>query len=429
MNADYFRRGLYQVVERDYGTKVWKEMFTIYGDDGERLVEVRRAPKSTKENGGIGILDPRACHVRLCNRTCYYYNCVDWFRSFLYASGYEVMRITRVDIALDFERFDYGDNPAKFLQRYLERKYSKVNQTEIAPHGKDAWDGRIWNSVSWGSRNSCISTKFYNKTLELSQKSDKPYIRQAWYMAGLIDDWHDCTRVDKDGVTYKPDIWRVEFSIKSGTRNWFVIEDQSGKRVKKRSIRNTLAMYDTRQKLIDLFFSLTEHYFHFKIVEYINDNRAIIRNSINAVTTDNEHPLCQKLPKQEKRLQRKDRCRDKLLFRTNDVSQFYQLETPASADRAPGYVTQLVKLLYRYRDSHSMPDVYKACNTILEHAEYFRRVNEYAYPCPEGAKEQIREMVLRYIYGGDIPVKKDTVKERRIQHKQTTLFDSIDDEE
>ena len=60
MDADYFRRGLYQVIERDYGTKVWGQMFTIYGDDGERLVEVRRAPKSTTENGGIGILDPRA---------------------------------------------------------------------------------------------------------------------------------------------------------------------------------------------------------------------------------------------------------------------------------------------------------------------------------------------------------------------------------
>lgn len=429
MDADFFRRGLYQVIERDYGTKVWGQMFTIYGDDGERLVEVRRAPKSTNENGGYGILDPRACHVRLCNRTCYFENCVDWFRSFLYASGYEVMRISRIDIALDFERFDYGDYPAKFLRRYMEGKYSKINQTEIAPHGKDSWNGREWNSISWGSKTSCISTKFYNKTLELKQASDKPYIRQAWAAAGLIDDWHTVTKKAKDGTTYTPDIWRVEFSIKSGTRNWFLIEDQSGKKVKKRSIRNTLAMYDTRQKLIDMFFSLADHYFHFKVVEYIHESKAATSEALAAIAIDYGHELAAHLPKQEKRLQRKDRCADKLLFRPADAQQFYTLENIASAEHAPSYIKRLIALLYRYRETHTLPDIYRACNTILESAEMQRRLGDYPYPWPDKEVAKLREIVTNLVHDGVVPLNNDTAQEQRHRPIQQTLFGSVDEEE
>lgn len=427
MDADYFRRGLYQVIERDYGTKVWGQMFTIYGDDGERLVEVRRAPKSTTENGGIGILDPRACHIRLCNRTCYFAECVDWFRCFLYASGYEVVRISRIDIALDFERFDYGDYPAKFLRRYLEGKYSKINQTEISPHGRDAWNSREWNSISWGSKTSCITTKFYNKTLELQQKSDKPYIRQSWYAAGLVDDWSNLTKKAKDGTIYKPEIWRVEFSIKSGTKNWFLIEDQSGKRVKKRSIRHTLAMYDDKQKLLDMFFSLAEHYFHFKVVEYIHDTKSVAQTALSALTIDYNHPLNAKLPKQEKKLQRKDRCADKLLFRTSEASLFFKLENVASAEHAPNYVKRLIQLLYRYREDHSMPDIYRACNTILENAEMYRRLYDFPYPWPQAEVDSLRKIVNQLVYDGDVHDDNKNTTTNGHRYVQNDLFSTNND--
>ena len=427
MDADYFRRGLYQVIERDYGTKVWGQMFTIYGDDGERLVEVRRAPKSTTENGGIGILDPRACHVRLCNRTCYFAECVDWFRCFLYASGYEVVRISRIDIALDFERFDYGDYPAKFLRRYLEGKYSKINQTEISPHGRDAWNSREWNSISWGSKTSCITTKFYNKTLELQQKSDKPYIRQSWYAAGLVDDWSNLTKKAKDGTIYKPEIWRVEFSIKSGTKNWFLIEDQSGKRVKKRSIRHTLAMYDDKQKLLDMFFSLAEHYFHFKVVEYIHDTKSVAQTALSALTIDYNHSLNAKLPKQEKKLQRKDRCADKLLFRTSEASLFFKLENVASAEHAPNYVKRLIQLLYRYREDHTMPDVYRACNTILENAEMYRRLHDFPYPWPQAEVDSLRKIVNQLVYDGNVPDDDKNTATNGHRYVQNDLFSTNND--
>ena len=42
----------------------------------------------------------------------------------------------------------------------------------------------------------------------------KPHIRYAWLKCGLIDDFHKVMKQGKDGW-YTPQIWRVEFSIRS----------------------------------------------------------------------------------------------------------------------------------------------------------------------------------------------------------------------
>ena len=54
----------------------------------------------------------------------------------------------RIDICLDFVRFDFGgDDPQKFVRRYLKHHYAKINQGRHNVHGKDAWEGQEWNSL------------------------------------------------------------------------------------------------------------------------------------------------------------------------------------------------------------------------------------------------------------------------------------------
>ncbi|MGD7646411.1 hypothetical protein, partial [Ralstonia pseudosolanacearum] len=92
---------------------------------------------------------------------------------------------------------DFGDDPARFVQRYFKHKYSKYNGGDISSHGKDTWEGQTWNSIKWGNEKSVVSTKMYNKTLELKDTKSglfsKPYIRQAWLMCGFIDDMQHVT--------------------------------------------------------------------------------------------------------------------------------------------------------------------------------------------------------------------------------------------
>lgn len=337
-DAQYFRRAGLEVVEREYGTRVYKEMFTISDRRGNPFVEVRRNPYS---QGFQGVHAAEECHLRLVNAACYYDDAALRLQNFMDAYGYTFNRIARVDICLDFEKFDEGDDPAKFLSRYLRQVYSKINQGNITAHGTDRWDGQLWNSVSWGSPSSAIGTKFYNKTQELYDPTSgtfkKPHIRYAWLQCGLIDDFHKVLKKNEDGW-YQPQIWRIEFSIRSSVKKWFTIE-LNGKERNYQSIRNTLEMYDCREKLVTLFAALQQHYFHFKHYEHGK---------------------------------RKDRCDDKVLFVWKGVQRTYKVGRDDitsilgdGAKKAKPYDT-LLRKLREFRQGQVKHDVLNACDIIIK---------------------------------------------------------------
>lgn len=307
-------------------------MFTLLDKHNEPFLEVRRKPKSSEDIHGV--LSPYSAHIRLTNRYCYMPGCVNILREFLAQYGYEFRRIFRIDICCDFERFDLGDDPAKFIRRYVSHKFVNINLCNHTMRGRDRWDGFEDNYISWGNPKSVVSTKLYNKTLELIEVKDKPYIRSAWMAANLVTNPITMVKIRKDGTQYTPTIWRVEFSVKSGAAGWAILEDSTGSKTKKKPIANTLSCYDTDTKLLQMFASLAHHYFHFKYYE---------------------------------KGQRKDRCRDKVLFhfdfakdtlvKLSRVSQ----STPQSSDD-----DRLQKALIRYEQAHFEPTIKKACGIILE---------------------------------------------------------------
>ena len=366
-DPDYFRACGFIVEVRGYGTKVWTEMFTLLGQDGLGLIEVRRKPKSE-------VIAQNICHLRLVNRACYFPDAADLMKRFLDQYGYEFHHITRVDICLDFEKFDYGDDPQIFLQRYIEKKYSKINQANIATRGTDKWEGRDWNSVSWGAPSSDIGTKFYNKTMELydpiTKRYGKPYIRQQWEAAGMVDDGTLMIKYDKNGKPYTPQIWRVEFSIRSSVKSWFVIW-LDGKRSHKQSIRNTLDMYDSKEKLLILFASLSQHYFHFK--------HLIKRYKFYEEGHSSGYPV------------RKDRCPDKLLFRWNQNQTTFKVEKQyVSTSKPPSReLVRLLSMLKEFRDRTVEKDIRTSSNQIIEYIEYRLKQDDMNAPM---TREQVDEL-------------------------------------
>ena len=328
-DAQFFREQGFIVHERDYGTRMYHEMFVLEGTDGLPLLEVRRRPKSAKDF--CGIHDINGSHIRLVNRTCYFDNAAAIMSEFLSRYDYTFSRISRVDICLDFARFDRGDDPAKFMRRYMMERFTKINQADISSHGRDTWEQRCWNSVSWGSPKSQVTTKFYCKSLELKQKKDKPYIRQAWFESGLIDNPINVTKRDKDGNEKPVTVWRVEFSIASSVKGWYVVEEDGNAR-KKHSYRNTLDMYAGRANLIAVFSSLAKHYFHFKIYE---------------------------------KDKRKDRCADKVLFVWKPDETFYHVEHPAGTIGRDRELEHLRIKLERFKALHGAADVRSSCDILI----------------------------------------------------------------
>lgn len=367
-DVEFFMRRGVEVVARPYGTRVYAEMFTIYDDAHEPAIEVRRNPISAKRDGSPSVLNPMACHIRLVNRSCYRQDAVDFLRSFLFKYEFEFQRISRVDICLDFERFDKGDEPAAFMRRYMSGRYSKINQATIHAHGKDTWEQRVWNSVSWGAPKSMVSTKFYCKSLELKESRDKPYIRQAWALAHLVDDFQTLTKRKADGTIYKPDIWRVEFSIRSSVKGWVVTEDYHSHKKKLISMRNTLSCYQTKPQMLDIFASLSHRYFYF--VKYQNGVR-------------------------------KDRCEQKILFDFTQQNDFYNIERPATSRQPENDLEKLRIRLESYLHHCIDPDMASAVHSLLD-LIYEQRLR-FSAAIPHDAHEvELLRRLIAYRLNNDV---------------------------
>ena len=345
--------------KREYGTRVYRQMFTLFAPNEEKLIEVRRDPASS---GLMGIHEPNECHIRLCNRTCYFDNAASFLADFLESNGYYDVRISRVDICLDFVKFDKGDNPQDFVRRYFRHRYAKINQGRISGHGEDTWSGQEWNSLSWGSKTSCVTTKMYNKTMELyDQKLDrfgKPYIREAWFRCGLID---DIQKVTKDGV--KVDVWRVEFSLRSAVKNWVAIEID-GKSKNYQSLKNTLECYMGRDRLLVMFASLCQHYFHFKKV---------------------------------KKSQRKDRCKDKILFVWDCNQVCYKIgrndTALGSGTSFKSMYNRLIEKIKAYQQSHANTEIFKACEVLISSITEENLMSDLANPWSHEELEFLKNLI------------------------------------
>jgi len=355
----YFMSRGFSVEVRPYGTRVYREMFTIIDNHGQGLIEVRRDPAS---QGLQGIHDSNACHIRLCNRTCYFDSASVFLSKFLQENGYSDIRISRIDLCLDFVRFDLGDNPAAFVRRYFRHKFAKINQGRITSHGADLWLGQEWNSLSWGSKTSPVTTKMYDKTLELyDQKSDtfkKPYIREAWFYAGLID---DIQRVTKDGMPVK--VWRVEFSLRSAVKGWVKLV-LNGDEKQIQSIKNDLDVYKDRQHILTIFASLARHYFRFKKFESGK---------------------------------RKDRCDDKVLFDFTATDQVYKIgknEVLLGDNHSfKSRYQRLIEKLKEFQLNHKRPELFKACQVIIDEITTETEKQDLANPFDPEELFTLRELI------------------------------------
>lgn len=347
MNADYFRSHGYIVHEREYGTRVYSEMFTVEDQHGHAFIEVRRNPQSGSSS--FTGLSELSCHLRLVNRACYANNPIRDMAEFMLKHDYIFQRIFRLDLCYDFIRFDSGDDPARFLRRYIENKFSKVNQCKVRVIGDDSWASFDWESVSWGAPTSMVGTKMYNKTKELKATGDKkPWIKQAWFESGLVND-----------PLNLPDVWRIEFSMHSSARNWIVIEDADSKHNKKRAVPHTLEMFDGRDRLWERFEEMAHHYFQFRYVEYLDK-----------VNSDGE-----------RNLKRKDVCREKRLFNFNLDRTFYKIEGVAVECKPDRDDDILRRRLTLYREKHADPDLRRAIDILLNNLnrERLRQITAHGY--------------------------------------------------
>lgn len=364
MDANYFRKHGYRVEQRAYGTPLFAEMFTLYEGD-KPTFEIRRDPYSLKKVGGI--FEEGACHIRLHNRLCYQPHPIDSLRKFILTFNYIYVGIVRIDICYDFTQFDYNQNPDKFLQDYMSKRFQRDRNGNVSAHGTER-DNRHWQSVKWGSDRSMLNVKMYDKTLELYQGKEKTYIRQHWHACGLSSSqkvYFTYTNnkgrqqtsyrvVEVEPGTAIPEaipleqaqqikVWRVEFSVSSACSG-YVEEDGI-------YIPNRLDTYDTPDKLWYVFSSLAQHLFSFRYVERTRNGT----------------------------YRRKSLCKPYPLFRLDGqflAKPVHVIENPdpTRTDR------MLIRRLFQMGDDESAPYSFReACEKVAAEMVWHKNMQEYQH--------------------------------------------------
>lgn len=182
------------VVLRPYGTRVYKCVSCI-SYHGIPFAVLCYHPLSSQDSGGI--MNPLMCHLKLENYWCYNDSWYEVLHHALRVFRIKPVRLSRADICLDVQHFRNGIYAADLCRGLIERKYYKIHQSRWNAHGEDS-DKMSWHSLGFGSKQSSVFTRFYNKSLELRQVKDKQYIREIWQLYSF---------------NMERDVWRIEFSL------------------------------------------------------------------------------------------------------------------------------------------------------------------------------------------------------------------------
>lgn len=234
----------YSIVKQEAQTRNFKTLYTII--DSRTLDEVAviaaepRSEMCMKKDGAL---------IKVTNKYLYQEFFSDFVADLLKELQLRFINITRLDLAYDFERFDSMEC-SDFINRFASRYYMKERQCKFKMMG-DTWSvdkGEITGGISslkFGLESSDVSYYLYNKTLELQQKKDKPWIREHWAENGH----KGCT-----------DVYRLEFSLHP---------DQSGIAVVNEHGEIERIHHFKDLNMLDNIQDVYEHYFnkHFNFVK------------------------------------------------------------------------------------------------------------------------------------------------------------------
>lgn len=174
---------------KDYGTKNFEILEEIYLQ-GSLFATVQRKPRSK-------ILQPYAAIIKFENSLLYYTDAQLIITNFLHQCQLSIISITRIDIAVDFKKFQKGLLPQNLIKGFMKEKYLKNGRGKytIIGNQKNALDVSY---LRFGTKSSDVNVYLYNKSLEMREKVFKPYISEQWkQLAG----------------SPLEDVWRLEFSL------------------------------------------------------------------------------------------------------------------------------------------------------------------------------------------------------------------------
>ena len=227
-----------------YGSRQFKYIDEI-SVNKKLFCTIQSEPYSTK------VLNPKMLIVKLSNYYLYRTDGLSTFMEFILINKWEFHNISRLDICCDMDTFLYF--PCRqFIEDYASGKYRHIGKSRGTMFFVQKTLNPItYNGLKFGLGENDCSIYLYNKTLELHEKIDKPYIRDKWKKAGL-----------------SVEVWRLEVSLKSGAMKYK--EKETGN-----TVHITLDMLKDMGQVSRIYYTYTNTLWQF--IVYRDDIKNVTR--------------------------------------------------------------------------------------------------------------------------------------------------------
>jgi hypothetical protein len=293
----------YSIVKQNYSTRHFQNVYEVYtqtpvieGDTNAPLPNGHNYHYCTILTKPFSnVIDRRGCLLKLSNRELYQPDFATRLINFLPNYNLVFQSISRIDVCYDFNRLQGGLTPKKFINGFVSGKYLKNGQPTYTllcdtredkrehivndimnrikankPQNDDELRAEISQSiyhmiarsestkckirgsakavkdihyVSFGSHASGVCSYIYNKSKEMREVKDKPYIREMWKMNGL---------------DVNQDVWRIEISIKADSKTLFDMSTGEFFNI-------TTDHVKMQSDIETLFYTYADRYFQFRI--------------------------------------------------------------------------------------------------------------------------------------------------------------------
>lgn len=226
--GSYSARGYnFSVKKEPHETAQYRDVYTVLYQS-HPAATIQQTPRTS-------VMNPRSTCVKLSNRILYSQRYIDVLYAIQEALKMTYKGITRLDICYDCNVLHDGRNVERFIRQFVsaepmqEGHIIRNGSTRFQLHGtRSKTSVASLNSIRWGSPISKIGAYCYDKTVELLEVKDKPWIREYWKENGLeyyIDEnrYNSLTpkekkqKIENEGMSdlVKKSVWRFEISIKS----------------------------------------------------------------------------------------------------------------------------------------------------------------------------------------------------------------------
>lgn len=193
--SDYPERvNRFEVKRQNFRTKQFKNVDYIY-KDGEGVATMVSIPHSNILHSDSGLL-------KIENKYLYSNNLETLVDEILNDLELKFVNVTRIDIACDFNLFKNNLHPANFIFNFLSGKYVKLKRSKFSVYGVHERVNEF-QYLRFGSPTSVLCYYLYNKSVELRERKNKPYIKKLWVDNNLDD---------------LDNVWRLEFRITASQR-------------------------------------------------------------------------------------------------------------------------------------------------------------------------------------------------------------------